>query len=79
MGSQGEDILLSPRARKLFPFQIEVKRQKKIAIYSFMEQAITHGKHEPVVFLREDRGEWCVLLKADAFMELLHEKNSTNT
>ena len=29
MGDSGEDVLLSPAARKLFPFSIECKNKKK--------------------------------------------------
>ena len=29
MGDSGEDILLSPAARKLFPFSVECKNQKQ--------------------------------------------------
>lgn len=76
MGSCGEDILLSPAARKLLPMQIEVKRKKKIGAARFMEQAGEHGKHEPVAFFREDRGEWFAICDAKAFLQLfktLHE------
>ena len=32
MGDSGEDILLSPAARKLFPFSVECKNQEKLNI-----------------------------------------------
>ena len=33
MGDSGEDVLLSPAARKKFPFSVECKNQEKINIW----------------------------------------------
>ena len=38
MGDSGEDVLLSPAARKLFPFSVECKNQEKLNIWSALEQ-----------------------------------------
>jgi hypothetical protein len=72
MGVNGEDIVLSPRAREVLPVSIEVKRRKSFkTLYDFVEQAVQDGKYEPIVFLRGDRQEWLAVCKADYFMELL--------
>ena len=71
MGSFGEDILLSPKAREFVPFNIEVKRKKRIGAVRFMEQAEKHGTHRPCVFFREDRGKWYTILEADVFLKLI--------
>ena len=71
MGASGEDILLSPAARKLMPWNIEVKRKKAFAAARFMEQAGCHGHHQPVAFFREDRGPWYAIIDADYLFELL--------
>ena len=71
MGAGGEDIMLSPAARKVLPYNIEVKRKKAIAICRFLEQADSHGKHNPLSFFREDRGKWYVAMEADHFLALL--------
>ena len=39
MGDSGEDILLSPAARRLFPFSVECKAQESLSIWSALEQA----------------------------------------
>ena len=39
MGESGEDIQLSPAARKLIPFAFECKNQEKLNIWSALEQA----------------------------------------
>ena len=36
MGDSGEDILLSPAARKLFPFSVECKNQEKLKYMEFI-------------------------------------------
>ena len=53
MGDTGEDIQLSPAARKKLPITIEVKRRKSAlkTVYGYLEQAGNHAKGEPVVFL----------------------------
>lgn len=72
MGAQGEDVRLSPAARKLLPIQTECKRIKSaIGIYKWYGQAKAHGPHEPVVFLRADRQPALVILSADAYLDLI--------
>lgn len=74
MGAGGEDILLSPMARKLLPLNIEVKRSKNIAMSRNMEQAKHHGDYEPAVFYREDRNKnWYVSVNADYLLNLLRQ------
>lgn len=70
MGDSGEDILLSPAAREAFPWNIEVKRRKKFSMSTYMKQAIGHGDYEPVLFFREDRGEWYACIKAEYLLKL---------
>jgi len=73
MGDTGEDIQLSPAARKKIPLAIEVKRRKDAlkTVYGYLEQAGAHGKGEPVVFFRSDRNPWVVMVGMDHYMELL--------
>ena len=73
MGESGEDIQLSPAARKKIPLSIEVKRRKAElkTVYGFIEQASRHTPHEPVVFFRSDRKPWVVMIGIDHYMELL--------
>ena len=73
MGDTGEDIQLSPAARKKLPLSVEVKRRKAElkTVYRFMEQASRHSKHEPVVFFRSDRKPWVVMVGLDHYIDLL--------
>jgi len=78
MGDGGEDIQLSPAARKKMPITIEVKRRKRRKSgmktqYDWLEQAKRHGKGEPVLFFRADRKEWITMVSLEHYMELLRE------
>lgn len=71
MGAPGRDILLSTAALEAIPWCIEVKRRKKIAALDFLTQADYNSKEgeEPIVFCREDRGRWVVMMDAEYFLE----------
>jgi len=73
MGDGGEDIQLSPAARKLLPITIEVKRRKSgmKTAYDYINQAKAHKKGEPVVFFRADRQEWITMISLDHYLDLI--------
>jgi hypothetical protein len=80
MGQQGEDIQLSPAARKLLPIQIEVKNKATSQIHTYYEQAKSHGKWEPVVVVHRDRGIYLASVSLDFFLKLLrNNKNNEGT
>lgn len=75
MGAPGEDLLLSPAARKLLKgIQIECKNCRKISINAWLEQAKEHGKHIPVVFfnLGARKGS-AVTMKVEDFLKLVKD------
>lgn len=71
MGAGGEDVQLSPAARKLFPYQIECKAKARAQVYTWYEQAKTHGKYEPLVFIKQDRKKPLVIMDADYFFTII--------
>jgi hypothetical protein len=73
MGAGGEDVQLSPAARKLFPYTIECKSYEKIAVYKWYEQAKTHKGYEPLVFMKGNRKQPLVLMNAEYFIKLIGE------
>lgn len=75
MGDGGEDIQLSPAARRKMPITVEVKRRKSgmKMQYDWIEQAKRHGKGEPVLFFRADRKDWITMVSLEHYMELLRE------
>jgi hypothetical protein len=71
MGAGGEDVQLSPAARKLMPFTIECKNMAKIAVYNYYEQAKTHSKGEPLVVIKQNHSKPLVIVDADYFFKEL--------
>lgn len=71
MGVTGEDVQLSPAARKLIPLQIECKARAKFAGYEFFEQAKTFGDYTPVVVIKANGKKPLVLLDAEDFFNII--------
>ena len=75
MGDSGEDVLLSPAARKLFPFSVECKNQEKLNVWSSLEQTETNaGKHTPLLIFKRNRSKTYAVLQLDDLMEMLNER-----
>ena len=78
MGAGGEDVQLSPAARRKFPYQIECKAKARAQVYTWYDQAKSHGDHEPVVFIKMDRRRPLVVVDAEHFTKLVAETNGRN-
>ena len=72
MGCGGEDIQLSPAARRLFPYSIECKAFKSFAIYKVMDQASQNCPKgaEPVAIIKADRQKPLAVMDAEHFFKL---------
>lgn len=72
MGQGGEDVQLSPAARKLWKVSLECKARKSIASYSWYSQAEDNcpDGSEPVVVMKADRKKPLVVVDADYFFDL---------
>ena len=74
MGDSGEDILLSPAARKVFPFSVECKNQEKLNIWDALDQAEGNsGKHIPLVIFKRNRSKTYAVLEFEELLQLLDE------
>lgn len=73
MGETGEDIKLSSKARKLFPYSVECKSLKRVAIYNYYDQAITNTPDgaSPLVVVKQDRRKPLAVLDFETFMEMI--------
>lgn len=71
MGAGGEDIQLSPAARKLLPLSIECKNLQSMAFYKWYDQAcINSGKNvEPIVVAKANHREPVVIVDAQYFLD----------
>ena len=76
MGVSGEDLLLSPAARRKLPISLECKSRAAISVYGYYEQAKTNaGGHEPVVVIKQNRSSPLVVVDAEYFFDLLRSKH----
>ena len=79
MGDSGEDVLLSPAARKLFPFSVECKNREKLNIWSSLQQAEDNaGPHTPLVVFKRNRSKTYISMEINDLMRLLSEKQQSS-
>ena len=73
MGESGEDVHLSPAARKLFPFSVEAKNQERLNIWKALEQAYANAKEgaTPLVVFSRNHSKTYVALEFEDLLTLL--------
>ena len=74
MGQSGIDILLSSRARDLFPFAVECKNQEALNIWEALKQAEANGKKErmvPLLVFKRNRTKTYVAIEWTEFLDLV--------
>ena len=78
MGESGEDIKLSPAARKQIPFSFECKNQEKLNIWDSLQQAEENsGDYSPVLIFKRNRSKTYAVVEIDKFIELINENNKS--
>jgi len=77
MGAGGEDLQLSPAARKLLPLSIECKAFKSFAIYKVVEQAEANAPKgaEPIAIIKGDRKRPLAVIDAEFFLKLMKDRH----
>ena len=72
MGESGEDIKLSPAARKLIPYSFECKNQEKLNIWESLKQAEENsGVSSPVLIFKRNRSKTYAVLNVEDFIKLI--------
>tara|TARA_R100000152_G_C6773941_1_gene201503 strand:- start:1515 stop:1856 length:342 start_codon:yes stop_codon:yes gene_type:complete len=75
MGESGEDIKLSPAARKVIPYSFECKNQERLNIWSSLSQAEENcGDRTPVLVFKRNRSKTYVAIEVDSFLTLIKEE-----
>jgi hypothetical protein len=71
MGANGEDVLLSPKARSLLPLSIECKSRASYAFYKDYDQAIVNAPKntEPILVAKANHRDPVVIVNAEFFFE----------
>lgn len=76
MGAQGEDIMLSPKARKLLPISIEAKCQESLNFWQAFKQAESNAKtYIPILIARRNRTKPLVVMDLTAFLWIMSKNN----
>ena len=77
MGMTGEDIVLSPAARKIIPYSFECKNVERLQFWSSAEQCETNCKEglSPVLVVKKNRKDPYACLPIDIFIRLMKELN----
>ena len=79
MGESGEDIKLSPAARKLIPYSFECKNQEKLNIWYALSQAEENaGDYDPVVIFKRNMSETYAIITVKTFIELIDENSKSS-
>lgn len=75
----GEDLKLSPAAKRLIPFSFECKNTEKLSVWSALEQAKSNsnGRHPVVVFSR-NRSIPYVIISLENFVGLISKNENKN-
>ena len=73
MGAGGEDLLLSPAARKLIPYSFECKSIARFAGHTYMEQAQanTPAGIKPVAVVKANHKKPVVIMYLDEWIKTL--------
>lgn len=74
MGGAGTDVILSPAAKKLIPFDIECKNQERFNINETIKQAILNSKNGriPLIVFTKNNDDVYVGLKLNDFLRVLY-------
>ena len=77
MGMTGEDIVLSPAARKLIPYSFECKNVERLQFWATVEQAESNLKENtyPAIVVKKNRKTPYVAIELDHFLELIGGNN----
>ena len=75
MGMSGEDIVLSPAAKKVIRYSFECKNKERLDLWKSLEQAENNSQDRvPVLVFKRNRTKVYVAFEFDHFIEMIDEK-----
>ncbi|MFW6002609.1 MAG: putative PDDEXK endonuclease [archaeon] len=76
MGGSGTDIILSPKAKELIPFDIEAKAQEKTNPFEWIKQAHENSSEDriPLVIFKRNRSKPYCIISLDDLLYLFKNK-----
>ena len=80
MGMGGEDIVLSPAARKLIPFSFECKNQETLPLWKSLAQAEDNSNgRNPVLVIKRNRSGVYAVIPFNVFTTLIERMVNERT
>ena len=75
MGMPGEDIVLSPAARRKIPYSFECKNVERFSFWATVEQCEANCKEgiSPAIVVKKNRKDPMVAIPLDVFLGLVRE------
>ena len=73
MGMTGEDIVLSPAARKLIPYSIECKNVERLNVWQCLKQAEdnTHEDCSPALVIKRNQTKPYIMIPLKLWIDLI--------
>lgn len=79
MGANGEDVMLSALAKRVFPYSIECKNQERLNIWAALDQCISNAEtRTPLVVIKKNRHRPFVVVPWEIFLKLTFHHHTTN-
>ena len=76
MGESGEDIKLSPAAKRKIPYSFECKNTERLSIWEAIKQSAGNCENRvPSVVFKRNRSKTYITLELDKFITLIGENN----
>jgi len=74
MGQAGEDLQLSPAARRHIPYSFECKNQETVSLWSWWGQAKANAKtHNAALVIKSNHKDPVVVLEYEHFVAIIKE------
>ena len=75
MGMTGEDIVLTPHARKKLPYSFECKNVEKLNVWKSFKQCEDNAKdHTPILVIKKNRENPKVVMDLNDWIKLIEKK-----
>ena len=76
MGENGEDIKLSPAAKKIIPYSFECKNQERLSIWEALNQAEENCEDRvPTLIFKRNRSKTYAVIEFNELIKLIGENN----
>ena len=76
MGMTGEDIVLSPAARKLIPYSIECKNVERLNVWQCLKQTESNVQQDcnPALIIKRNQENPYIILPLELWIQIISEK-----